>query len=114
MKNFFYFVSSGKYTLCDVDACAKSERTIDINFFDLANNEALLRKLSLYYIQGNYGVTYTYKSRGEWFAGYIGSFTIDKGERIDKLKGNPIIRIIVEDKELLSDIKKIEINLDIK
>jgi hypothetical protein len=108
MKNFFYFISEQKYLICDPEFCAKSERTFDMSFFDLANNEVLLNKLLLYYIEGNYGVKYTYKSRAEWFAGYISAFNPDnKGEMYEKLLTNPTIRLMVEDEKLLGQVKKI-------
>lgn len=85
-------VSHGSYILCDVDACAKSKRTRDIPFFDLANDEYLLNKLELHYLVGNVGLEYNYESRGKWFAGYISSFSKATGNSnaiLEKLKTNP-------------------------
>ncbi|HMY42212.1 MAG TPA: hypothetical protein PLW92_04055 [Chitinophagales bacterium] len=106
MKNsFFYYVSDQSYIICDIDSCSKSERTIDIPFFDLANNEPLLNKLQLYYIKGGYGRTYNYESRGKWFAGYLSDFSIfaeQRNKMYEKLKENPIIRILILDETLFA------------
>jgi len=107
-ESFFYFVSNNKYLICDIDSCSKSERTIDILFFDLANNETLLNKLQLYYMNGGYGRTYNYESRGKWFAGYIGSFSkVSKHSDavLEKLSTNPTIRILVLDENLWREIQ---------
>lgn len=104
-NSFFYFVSNESYVICDVDACSQSERTIDISFFDLANNDSLLKKLQLYYINGGYGRTYTYESRGEWFAAYLTSFSKLSEKRVEmykKLKENPIIRLLILDETLFT------------
>jgi len=108
MRSFFYFIKGREYFICDPEYCAESERTFDMPFFDLANNEALLAKLQLYYMQGNYGVRYTPRSRAEWFAGYISAFNPDtEGEKREKLLTNPTIRLMVEDEKLLEQVKKI-------
>ena len=80
-NNFFYFIQVGKYNICDLEFCSKSEKTFDISLFDLANNEKLLNLLHLYYMQGNYGVKYTYESRAKWFCGYLSAFKTDKDRR---------------------------------
>ena len=113
MKNsFYYFVSNKSYIICDVDACSKSERTIDISFFDLANNDSLLKKLQLYYMNGGYGRTYNYESRGKWFARYLSDFSIF-AERRDKmyakLKENPIIRLLILDEKYLKSNEIVEL-----
>ena len=77
-----------------------------LSFFDLANNEKLLNKLQLYYIQGNYGTRYTYESRAKWFYGYLSSFSFNR-DKYKNLLTNPEIRLLVEDKELLTEIKSI-------
>jgi hypothetical protein len=104
MRNFFYFISKQKYLICDPEFCAKSKRTFDMSFFDLANNEVLLNKLLLYYIEGNYGVKYTYKSRAEWFSGYINAFGKTEGMH-EKMLTNPTIRLLVEDEKLFEQVK---------
>lgn len=86
MKSFFYFISPGQYTICDLEYCRKSDRTIDVKLFDLANCEKILNLLHLYYLQGNFGVTYTYQSRAEWFCGYLSSFIVDKIKKKDFIK----------------------------
>ncbi|HMW11086.1 MAG TPA: hypothetical protein PJ987_11650 [Bacteroidia bacterium] len=106
-NSFFYFVSNKSYVISDVDACSKSEKTIDISFFDLANNESLLNKLHLYYIHGCYGRTYTYESRSEWFAAYLTSFSKLSEKRVKmykKLKENPIIRLLILDETLFKSV----------
>ncbi len=108
-QGYLYFVNRGKFTIADLEAISQSERTIDIDFNDLANIEPLLSKLNLYYMQGNYGVKYTYESRAQWFAGYICAFSSDdEGNDIRiKLLTNPTVRILVEDKKLLVEIETI-------
>lgn len=103
-QNFFYFVSDKRYLISDIDFCAKSDRTFDLPFFDIANNAKLLNELRLYYIEGNYGVKYTYNSRGRWFSGYISSFCHTEGMRKKCIK-NPTVRLLVMDEELLKKIK---------
>lgn len=106
-KHFFYFIKKGKYSICDFEYCAKSERTIDISFYDLANHEELLGKLNLYYMKGNYGIRYTYKTRAEWFAGYLAAFySSNRGQR-EKSLTNPTVRILIEDNKLLEQVKSI-------
>lgn len=105
-QNFFYFISDGRYLISDLDFCSKSDRTFDIQFFDLANNAKLLNELCLYYIQGNYGVTYTHESRGKWFAGYISAFG-DENKRRNKYKKcikNPMVRLLITDEELFKKV----------
>jgi hypothetical protein len=106
---YFYFIMEDKYIICDLDHCTKSDRTFDISFYALANNEKLLDKLQLYYMQGNYGVRYMYESRAEWFCGYISCFTFKKDGRYEKLLANPTIRLLIEDDELLAEVKKCEL-----
>jgi len=103
-KDFFYFISQGKFLICDLDCCAKSSRTIDMPFFELANNEKLLDKLHLYFMQGNYGVRYTYESRAKWFAGYLSAFGNDNLQYEKSIK-NPNVRLLIEDEKTLAEIK---------
>lgn len=95
-----------RFVLGDINSCSKSERTFDIPLFDLANNEKLLNKLHLYYMQGNYGVKYTFESRAKWFCGYFNSLLGDEEEIVYKrLLANPVLRLLVTDAPLLEDIK---------
>lgn len=110
-KNSIYFISRDKYIIADVECCAKSERSFDMPFYDLANNAKLLNQLRLYYMQGNFGVRYTYESRAEWFCGYLAAFSMEDNERYDshynKLLTNPTIRLLITDDELLERIKNL-------
>ena len=103
-----YFVSPGRYTISDLDFCSKSKQTIDMNLYDIANNSDLLNLLHLFYMQGNYGATYTYKSRAEWFCGYLSAFKRgDKADRFyNKALTNPIVRLLVEDENLFEKVEK--------
>jgi hypothetical protein len=95
-----------RFVLGDINSCSKSERTFDIPLFDLANNEKLLNKLHLYYMQGNYGARYTFESRAKWFCGYFDSLLGDEEEIVyKKLLTNPVLRLLVTDAQLLEDIK---------
>ncbi len=105
--DFFYFINKD-YLICDIECSAQSKNTIDISFFSLANNEKLLDLLSLYYMQGNYGVKYTFESRAKWFAGYINSFTnLNREKQYQKLCTNPTIRILFSNEKLLKKVKKL-------
>lgn len=104
---FFYLAFSGKFHICDTENCSKSERTFDLKLFDIANNEKLLSLLNLYYMQGNYGNKYTYQSRGEWFCGYLASFSSGELSKLQyqKSKTNPLVRLLIEDEPLLSSVR---------
>lgn len=109
-KTFFYFISKGQYTICDVDFCSPSERTFDISFFDLANNEKLVNKLKLIYIHGIFLNIVTYESRAKFFSGYLSAFSNDREKekaKYEKLITNPMVRVLVEDEELFNQIGKI-------
>ena len=104
-NNFFYFNSRGKYCIGDLVLISKSDRTIDIKLFDMANNEKLLKVLNLYYIHSGFGSTYTYQSRAEWFCGYLSAFnSVNEIPQNEKSLTNPTVRILVEDQTIMSDI----------
>jgi hypothetical protein len=109
-NNFFYFTKS-TFSISDLAYCEKSERSFDVNLFDLANNRDLLAKLKLYYIQGNYGREYTYQTRAEWFCKYLESFKIgDEAKRMhEKALTNPIVRILVNDEYLFAELKQMAV-----
>jgi hypothetical protein len=112
MKNFFYHMSKDRYFISDLEFCSESDHTFDTTFNDLANNEKLLNLLWLYYMQGNYGVHYTYSSRSDWFRGYITAFISDSKERdemYEKLKWNPLltVRILILDEELFQKVDEL-------
>lgn len=106
MEKFFYFIQQGKYFISDVDACNKSERTFDMKFYDLANNEPLLNKLGLYYIQGSFLNPFSYEKRAKWFLGYLSSFSLNKDIYYEKLLKNPTVKILLEDEKLLESVKE--------
>jgi hypothetical protein len=108
MKNFFYFISESIFLICDPEFCKKNVRSFDMSFNDLANNEKLLNLLGLYYIQGNYGVTYTYDSRAHWFSGYISAFSSpNENDMYEKLQTNPTVRLLIMDEKLFEEVKKV-------
>lgn len=103
MKNFFYFIKGREYLICDSEFCAKSDRTFDMSFLDLANNEALLGKLNLFYMKGM-----TNNHTMEHFANYLSAFYQDSNDdRREKMLTNPTIRLLVEDEKLLEQVKTI-------
>ena len=101
----FYFISKGNFSICDLECCHKSDRTFDMPFYALANNENLLNKLKLYYMQGNYGASYTYDSRAKWFCGYLSAFCQNDNGQYNKSLANPTIRLLIEDDVLLDEVK---------
>jgi hypothetical protein len=108
MKNFFYFIKGREYLICDSEFCAKSDRTFDMSFLDLANNEALLGKLKLFYMNGTPFDQPTKEHRMKAFASYISAFNPDnEGVKYEKLLTNPTIRLLVEDDKLLEQVKTI-------
>lgn len=109
-SDYYRFQLSGsKFIICDINSCAESERTFDIPLFDLANDEVLLSKLHLYYIDGNYGAPYTFESRAKWFCGYFDSlFKGDASQDLYKIFiTNPILRLLITDTTLFKEIKTI-------
>ncbi len=104
----YYFNTNGKFCISDLGCCAESERTIDVKLFDIANNEELLSILNLYYLQGNFGKTYTYQTRVEWFCGYLSAFKNGEREKYqyEKSLTNPTVRILIEDKSMMDVVLK--------
>ncbi len=102
-NTFFYFIKAGKFSISDIELTAKSKKTFDIKFHDLANNSELLDLFHLYYIPGGHGVYYDYKSRAKWFCGYISYFT-QSPEMREKAMTNPIVRINAIDENLYNKI----------
>lgn len=101
-KNFFYFIYADKFTICDLEYCSKSENTIDVKLFEIANNKKLLEIFHLPYI-GDYR-THTYISRAEWFCNYLSAFK--SGEisdlQYEKSLTNPTVRILIEDTTIMN------------
>lgn len=107
-ENFIYYSNKENgIVLADIDYCSQSDRTLDIRLFDLANNEKLLNKLHLYYIHGNYGKKFTYESRASWFCGYLSSLNSKEKGKYKKLITNPVIRVLVTNNNLLTEVKKV-------
>lgn len=86
--------------ICDIEKCKPSECTVDVLFFDLANNKQALRVLKLAYLSNLNGY---WAERERWFANYLLQFDAQR-ERIDriaaneKLMRNPMLRILFFDK----------------
>lgn len=101
MQKIFYFVHRGKFLICDLECISQSERTFDIHLFDLANNKKLLNILNLHSFQGN-----GYKTTGEDFSNYLAAFK-DEGSMAQSKKSftNPVVRLLVEDVDILAEIK---------
>lgn len=97
--NFIYYKDEG-FVIADLDFCEKSERTFDIRFNELANNENLLQKLNLVSMYCNS------KDGTKWFANYLSAFNTQNG-MYEKLKQNPLLRILVLNDALLSEVKLI-------
>jgi hypothetical protein len=104
--SFYYYNVTGKYCICDLEFCSKSERTFDVHLFDIANNERLLNIFHLHYMHGTFGVSYNYTSRAKWFCGYLSSFKrgIDGTLQYKKSLTNPIVRILIEDTSILGNV----------
>jgi hypothetical protein len=99
VNNFFYYNSKGKYTICDLEFCAESKNTIDINLFDITNNAKLLNILNLAYISGSYD------ERARWFCGYLSSFdTTTKEGQYEKSLTNPVVRLLIIDKTMMNNV----------
>lgn len=108
-KNFFYFIKRGEFTICDLEYSSKGKNTFDIKLFDIANNEKLLDIFNLVYLRGNFGKTYDYQSRAEWFCCYLSAFKTGEISDLqyEKSLTNPTVRILIEDESKLDIIKKL-------
>lgn len=96
----YFYIHMNDYFICDVGCCDASNRTIDIQFNDLASNEKLLDALKL---ESMY-----YKSKDGWFAAYLSCFTKgDNSDKYNKLLKNPMIRILFFKDSLLETVKNI-------
>jgi hypothetical protein len=104
MEKAYFFISERKFTIGGVNSMSKTDRVIELDFFQLANDCSLLSLLHLYYMNGNYGAFYTYETRAEWFAGYISSLTRTEksDERLNYLESNPRIRIVIQDDSIFT------------
>ena len=88
--------------------CGTSDRVFDIPFNDLAKNEELLTTLNLVsmYADGTFrGEQYAI----DFFVTYLSSFYSDEGVR-EQLETNPMIRILIQDKEKLEKVTQIFAN----
>lgn len=87
--------------ICDLDACEKSERTIDILLDEIAaNTNNILDKLNLYSI---YVGTEKQVSR---FVTYLNAF-INNEKGKERLLNNPTLRILLLDRNLLKEVKNV-------
>lgn len=107
-RNFYYFINhNGEknkiplYVICDTGGCASSDESFDINFFDLAHNEKVINLLNLL----PFGVGRPDGSR--WFASYLSAFSNNDDNQYEKLITNPVIRVLVCDEKLRSEMKLI-------
>ncbi len=104
-RKYFFYHFSEKYDIVDIEYCNKSDCTLDINIFDLANNRFLLNKLNLIYVSNNFFSHYTDDDRFNFFCSYLTDFfsTNIEGMR-DKLKTNSKVRILFKDGTNRSDL----------
>lgn len=110
--NYIYLVDKNNYVILDTGGCNRSKRTIDIHVFDLANNKEILKELDLVYFDklfSNDFHKYTFDQTADLFCVYLANF--ERGpefnSRLDFLLTNPKIRILIENKQLLTKIKNI-------
>jgi hypothetical protein len=104
MKHFIYYFSE-KYDIFDLEYCDKSENTLDINIYDLANNKFLLNKLNLVYLGNSFGNYNTDDDRFRFFCSYLTDFFSPNIEGMrDKLKSNIKVRILFKDGTKRNDI----------
>ena len=98
-----FFLITDEMVLCTPDSCAKSERTQDVNFFDLATNYELQSNLNLascFFIKPVHNFPSEKKTNEklhEYTATYLSAFKSDNKERevvYNLLMTNPIIRIL--------------------
>lgn len=100
-----YFAGGDKgatYLLGNLDFCAKSERTFDLKFNDLARNKRLIDLMGLVsmYADARDGV--------RWFASYLSAFDpTTKGSTYPALLNNPPVRILATSDEFHTELAKI-------
>lgn len=104
-KNYFYFVKPSVMTISDIGFCAQSEKTFDITLVDLALNTDLLDSMNFAYLQKGSNA-----DKIQFFIYYLLSFQnisdIEMNERADKLKTNPMLRVLISSDSLRSEIIK--------
>ena len=110
-KKYFFYHFSDKYVICDLEYCAKSDHSLDINVFDLANNKFLLNKLNLVYLNNTFLNKYTDDYRFDFFCMYLADFFSPNLEGMrEKLKSNPKVRILFKDgtksEDVISEMEK--------
>lgn len=97
-ENYFYFASE-EMCIGDLGYISKSDNSFDIEVYDLANEENLLKALNLLYYVGNHRTSG--KDRFEFFCGYLACFSSkDVDLKHYKLKSNPVVRVLVNDKDM--------------
>lgn len=114
--NYIYLVDRKNYIILDTGGCNRSKRTIDINVFDLANNKEILNLLNLVYFDklfSNDFHKYAFDQIADLFCVYLANFQdTDFNKKLDYLLTNPKIRLLFENKELLTKIKNITNGMD--
>lgn len=107
-KPEYFLIIENKFILMDIDNIPNLDKDsyFDMNVFSLANNKELLNKLKLLYC--DYKELPWSKNTPEkifnHFCGYLSAFL---SKDSDYLRLNPIIRLWVLDKPLLSELKNI-------
>jgi hypothetical protein len=94
-KIHFNDIGIEDYLICDLEMCAKSHRTFDIKFFDLAKNRKLQKILFDFYVKDVATLADYLVSRG------------NDGQKEKKLLTNPTIRILAESEEMFLNVLEI-------
>ena len=92
--HYYYTIKEGIFLVCDLDCCAKSERTFDIRFDDFATNKKLQEVLFS-----------KYQSDRIFFAEKLSYYDKKKSNKL--LDKNPKLRILVQDTDLFVDVLEV-------
>ena len=94
MRNFFYIIDPSRYLICDPENCADNERGFEISFNNFSKDPYLLGKLNLVNI-------YAKETNAiDFMVSYLSSFGGESEEKSKKMKENPTLRILIEDRNL--------------
>jgi len=108
-NSFFYFISEGKFLICDLEICTKSEHSFDMRLFDLANNVKVLNCIHLLHCSLRNREN-TYKQVALLFCSYLSDFYVGQQKhklRYAKMRTNPVVRISVYCPKMLQRMKEI-------
>jgi len=108
-NSFFYFISEGKFLICDLELCGKSEHSFDMRLFDLANNVKVLNCIHLLHCAFRTRCN-TYNEVGRSFCDYLYSFYAGQeknNRRHEKMITNPVVRISIYCTKMLQRMKEI-------